>query len=81
MKVGDILVYTNMKGYEGQYYTKGKFYRIFKTDENFIPGSVCGWIMDDTGNSVYFRSNEAEDNNWIYLKTLRKQKLNKLKNV
>jgi signal peptidase I len=78
MRVGDILVFTNIKGYRGQPYTEGKYYRIYKIDENFIPGCVCGWIYDDTGSSVYFRDNEAEDINWTYLKKLRKQKLKKI---
>ena len=77
MKVGDILILVKIDGYENQYYTTNKHYRIYKVD-NFIPNTKCGWIMDDNGAKVYFKENEATDNNWKYLKDIRKEKLKKL---
>jgi hypothetical protein len=79
MKVGDILVFTNDNGYGGQYYTEGKHYTIFKI-ENFANMGLCGWIRDDQGGKTYFTENEAEDKNWKYLKTIRKNKLKKIEN-
>jgi hypothetical protein len=78
MKVGDILVFTKNIGYDGQYYTPGKYYRIFKISNDFIPGTICGWIHDDEGGKVYFRENEAEDGSWKFLKNIRKEKLKKI---
>jgi hypothetical protein len=34
--------------------------------------------LDDNGGSVYFEEKKATDNNWKYLKDLRKEKLKKL---
>jgi hypothetical protein len=81
MKVGDILVCINDGGYvEDNYtpYTKNKHYVIYKIDHDFIPEHSCGYIKDDYGDDVYFREDEASDNNWKYLKELRKEKLLKI---
>jgi hypothetical protein len=78
MRVGDILVFTKMDGYEAQYYTPGKQYRIFKISDDFITGQKCGWIHDDEGGQVYFRESEAEDSNWKFLGKMRKEKLKKI---
>jgi len=75
MRVGDILVYN---GRNSGFYTDGKHYKIYKIDDNFIPGHLCGWIRDDSQQSTYFRECEAEDKNWHYLKKDRKKKLQKI---
>ena len=75
MKVGDIIVYINEDG--SQFYTLNKYYRIYKIDDNFIPGIRCCWIRDDSQVSVYFREDDY-DKNWINLTVLRKEKLKRL---
>ena len=78
MKVGDILVFKNVqKRVYNRYYTENKHYRIIKVDENFVPGTICGWIIDDEGGKVYFRDDDF-DSNWVFLKDIRKEKLEKL---
>ena len=79
MKIGDILIFVNNNGYENQYYTVNKHYPIYKIEYNFIPTIKCGYIKDDNNNSVYFKEDEATNNNWKYLKKERKEKLKKLK--
>jgi len=80
MKVGDILILLDDSKYDqyNKVYTKNKHYIIFKIDDNFIPGCRCGYIKDNFGIDVYFRENEATDDNWRYLKDIRKEKLKKL---
>jgi len=78
MRAGDILVYSGKNEY---CYTNGKHYKIYKINDNFIPGHLCGWIRDDNGLPTYFRECEAEDNNWHYLAKDRKLKLQKLYDI
>lgn len=76
MRVGDEVIY---KSNRSPYYTLNKHYVIYKIDANFIPGCICGWILDDTNESVYFRDTD-NDKEWEYLKltTIRKNKLKKI---
>ena len=79
MKVGDILVFTGSKDHSR--YTTNKWYRIYKIDNGFIPGTICGWIYDDDNSSVYFRKDKdliIRNKDWISLKELRKLKLEKI---
>jgi len=80
MKIGDILICIDEKGYDNQYYTLNKKYIIYRIADDYIPGKRCGWIKDDSGSGVYFSEEEAEDNNWKYyhIKELRKEKLKKI---
>ena len=78
MKVGDILVFTNIEGHKNEVYTTNKHYIIYKIDDDFIINTRCGYIRDDHGNSCYFKEEEATDINWEYLTIIRKKKLQKL---
>lgn len=83
MKIGDILVCLDTTGYDDNSYkpyTKNKHYIIFKIDDDFVPGYICGYIKDDQGNSSYFKENEATNSHWEYLKNIRKEKLLKIQN-
>jgi len=82
MKIGDVLILLDKIGYdEIDYspYTVNKHYIIYKIDKH--PTYRVGWIKDNYGNSIYFKEEEANINNWVYLKDIRKQKLNKICSV
>jgi hypothetical protein len=79
MQVGDILIYN---GNNIPFcWTDGKHYNIYKIDDNYIPGHLCGWIRDDSGAALYFKECDAEDKNWHYLKSERKKKLQQLQQL
>jgi len=77
MKIGDVQVYL---GDTNMYYTKNKKYYVYRINSHFIPGTICGHIMNDIGDSVYFRDDDI-DRNWIDLKKYRKEKINNLNNI
>jgi len=79
MKIGDVLVYIGEDTHDIQNFTKNKFYTIYKID-NFHAGIKCGWIKDDENFSLYFKENEAENEDWKYIKDIRKQKIIKINN-
>jgi len=76
MNVGDILVYIGETTYNEQYFTKNKFYIIYKID-NYHAGVRCCWIKDDVNSSIYFKEREKDDH-WQLLKDIRKQKIIKI---
>ena len=78
MKIGDILICIDEKGYDNQYYTLNKKYIIYRIADDYIPGKRCGWIKDDYGQNCFFREYEATDKDWQYLKDIRKSKLQKI---
>lgn len=77
MKVGDVLIYINNGDYGSQCFTINKHYIIYKIDD-FITGHVCGWIRDDNDQALYFKEEDTTDENWKFLKDLRKEKLKKI---
>lgn len=77
MKVGDVLVFlgTYPSGNDASF-TYGKHYVIYKITDHKEWRS--GHIYDNHGHSCYFKESEATDNEWKYLKDIRKQKILKL---
>lgn len=77
MQVGDVVVFIGRRN--TSYFTINKHYVVYKVRHDFVPGHTCGWIIDDSGECVYFRDDE-NDNSWRYikLKDIRKEKINKL---
>ena len=86
VRTGDILVFTGDENLV--YYTKGKHYIIFDcaevvnySQQNYFAGKKCYFIHDDVGDIVYFTEEHIEDETWSLLKTIRKNKLEKLKQL
>lgn len=77
MQVGDVIIFVGRKN--TAFFTINKHYVVYKVRQDFVPGHTCGWVIDDSGESVYFRDDE-NDNSWKYVKIqeIRKEKINKL---
>lgn len=80
MKVGDVLIYIKTNSDYGHGFTNNKGYRIFKIDR-YLKNELYCWIKDDYDNSCYFTEDNAVNDNWKYLKDIRKLKLEKLEKL
>jgi len=80
MQIGDIVIFVGKRN--TSYFTINKHYIVYKVKHDFIPGCTCGWIIDDSGEPVYFRDTE-NDIAWKYVKLqdVRKEKLEKLEKL